>query len=291
MGDVTPLYASVQDASEMLRAIAVLAWPAVALTALLIFRTELSALLSRVTKGKAGPIEFEANRALDQLKATTDAATHALPPTGDDEEASEETAEARARVVDDALQSPKLALIELSAEIERRSREVVASMGHIEDANAPWVRTLNRLDLSPSLKNAARQFRDVRNRLVHGKDTGEDEIVRALDIGFTLLAAINRVPHEVHYVREPIVDLFADADGKIPRRFRGVMLESQHTNQDPFIRVFPTLRHDYRKGVAVAWEFGDRVYPEYWYRDPASGEIQYGQTSALEFTGRPLDVL
>jgi hypothetical protein len=290
----SPLALTTPEATEIFRVLTSLAWPAVVLTALVLFRKELAALSRRVTKGKAGPVEIELDRELDQLLMTTAAATKTLPPAQVTNHGTAGTGESQVRdVLREATHSPKLALIELSAEIERRSLEVVASTGHLEgQRRPPFSQMLNRLELSPPTQEAARQFRQVRNRLVHGMDATEAEILRALDLGLSLLDAINRLPHEVHYVREPRVEVFRDEAGDMPvDAYHGVLLESVNNDGNRIIHAFPTTRDHFEKGKAVSWEWGEARYPEAWYRDPADGAIKYAWGGALEFVGRALHAL
>jgi hypothetical protein len=289
-----PPLADAHSVADLIRAIGTFVWPIVVLVIVLIFRAELGGLFKRIRRVKAAGGEVELDQALDELESSTAAASRAVPARPPEEPVSAgEERDVAVRVLDEARESPKLALISLAAEVERRSTEVVASTGQISPGRRPSLGySLSRLELSPSVQSAARQFRDVRNKLVHHGDASEDELLRAIDLGLTLLDAINRIPHEVHYVREPRVELFADAEGQ--RRigdYHGVLLESVAPEGNTTVRALPTTRTDFEKGKAVSWEFGERGFSEAWYRDPAANEIVYAWTRAAEFVGRPLDAL
>ena len=97
----------------------------------------------------------------------------------------------------------------LSAELERKPREVLSTRAP-DATGAPLYRQLVLLDVSPSVLRAAEEFRDVRNRIVHGGVASDEETLRAIDAGISILRSISRVPHELNIVIEPKVECFAD---------------------------------------------------------------------------------
>src|SRR6058998_1419371 len=113
-----PLASSAQDIAAILHGLAAVAWPAVAFAALVLFRSELESLIRRITRGKAGPIELELDRELSELGERTEEASKSLPPTISEAEQAEEQAISN-RVISEAATSPRLALVTLSAELER----------------------------------------------------------------------------------------------------------------------------------------------------------------------------
>jgi hypothetical protein len=283
---------SAQDAAELIRAFASLAWPAVAAAALFLFRDEISALLRRITKGRAGPIEFEIQSDLAELGARTSAAAESLPPKGSpDEETSETDTNVVQQVLSEASSSPKLALITLSAELERKARQVLASsQDPSEWRNRPLSHTLNRLELSPQVHAAYQEFRVVRNKIVHGHAASDNDALRAIDYGLVILDALNKIPHAIHRVLTSPVECFANAEGTASVDYFAVLLKSESTaDSEAHEHAFPTRQENYQPGQALSWEWGDRSYGETWYRDPRDNEIKYGWTTSLEFRGRPLD--
>jgi hypothetical protein len=134
-----------------------------------------------------------------------------------------------------------------------------------------------------------REFRDVRRRIVHGSDVSGHEVLRAIDLGSSILQALRRVPREVHVVVAPSVE----SSRTKPRDVRAVLLESTNLvdRRPGSPRAFPT-RRDYKKGQTVSWEWKfDTIWDESWYRDPDTGQIAYAWTSSAEFDGRPLKSL
>lgn len=285
--------ATTQDVADLLRAVASLAWPAVAFAALLLFRTEFAALLRRLRRGRAAGVELDFGRELSELEQSADDLQEAVPETPavspEVEPATSEAPEASARILDRAAQSPKAALMLLSAELERRSREAVSTRAP-DIVRGPWMRQLRVLELSPSVRAAAEEFRLLRNQIVHGGQATDDDALRAIDAGLMILRALERVPHEVNVVIQPKVDCFADADGNQQHDFQAVLLAAEHPPDGEVTeRAFPHTGPPLPEGEAVTWEWrSGRTFPESWYRDPRSGELRYGWTSALEFAGRPL---
>lgn len=286
-------FGSVQDVSELVRALASLAWPAVALTALLMFRGEVAALIKRLRRGRAAGLEFDFDRELNELQQSAEEADEAVPPrpavTPGAEVAPDEPRGPALDILDRASESPKAALMALSAEIERRSREVLSTRSP-EDVDAPLTQQLGLLDLSPAVREAAEEFRVVRNRIVHGGKASNDEALRAIDAGIAILSAIERIPHGLNVVIEPKVDCFADADGTRQHEFQAVLLGAEHPPDGEFTeRAFPQTGVPLPKGEPVTWEWiSGRVFPETWIRDPRTGEMRYAWTSSLEFAGQPL---
>jgi hypothetical protein len=302
---MVPIGGFAADFSDLLHALADLAWPAVVLAAILLFKSEISALFGRIrpVKGPAGT-EVELDRDLDLVLEKTYLAAQSLPeepaqppPAQEPPEdlSTEADLDSADRIYEEAARSPKVALMALSALIDRRSHEVLASSQEPEHwEQATLGQKLHRLDLSPDLRLAAAAFQEVRARIVHGHEATDEDALRAIDIGVTLLRTIDRLPHGLHYVVEPSVECFEDANGERPfTDFHGVLLEPVPQTQGKIhLHAFPTTRDHFRKGKPVSWEWNRFVrYPEAWYRDPRDGEIKYGWTGALEFVGRPLEDL
>ncbi|KWS17192.1 hypothetical protein AL064_26055 [Pseudomonas syringae pv. syringae] len=73
--------------SELIKA---LAWPAVAVAALVLLKPELKALAPFLKKLKAGPVEAEFERDVNKLKEMVDKPAHPVPPLSADVTASKE---------------------------------------------------------------------------------------------------------------------------------------------------------------------------------------------------------
>jgi len=287
---------TVGELATLLKAITDFVWAAIAAGALIAFRREIRQLFGRLRKGKVGNIEIE----LDQLQKTTEEAAREIPIIVSDE------AKALPLLANDALlppkpvsrpedvaTSPKLAIVLLAATIEREVRAFIAATGHSQGRRLlPLHLELERLELPRHLVSAVRQFWNVRNRVVHGRDATEEEALRAMDSGLSILETLRSIPREINIVYYPGAQLYMDCKGQRPiTDARGIILQTiavdGHTKS---LRIFPTTRRDYVKGKQVAWEWNpDRQWGETWYRDPESGEIKPAWNSSMEFIGRHLD--
>ena len=303
--------ASADDVAQLIEAFADLLWPVLVFVAIVMFRSELAALSKRITKLRVPGAEAELDQALDKLQVSAEEAEEATPPRPADRQpkaitvgpgvetdealpitaATTEAVEDEAgRILDRASNSPRAALMLLAADVERKSREVLSTRGP-DAMRAPFHRQLQLMEVSPAVQEAALQFRDVRNRIVHGGVASEEETLRAIDAGLSILRALGRIPHEVNVVIEPKVKCYADAEGKLEHDFEAVLLGAEHPPDGEFQkRAFPYTGPPLPKEEPITWEWksGGRVFPEAWYHDPATDQLEYGWTSALEFAGRPL---
>jgi hypothetical protein len=300
--------ASADEVAQVIEAVADLLWPVLAFVAVFIFRSELAALSKRLRRLRAGGVEADLDQALDELQASAQKAEEATPrvpaeipkrvesgtamegdetlPVTPSVGAVENEAE---RILEHASDSPRAALMLLSAELERKSREVLSTRSP-DATGAPFFRQLDLLEVSPAARRASKEFREVRNRIVHGGVASDEETLRAIDAGISILEAISRIPHEVNIVLEPKVPCFVDADAQHPHDFEAVLLGAEHPPTGEFQkRAFPHTGRPLPKGEAVTWEWkSGRVFPETWYRDPETEKLEYGWTSSLEFSGQPL---
>ncbi|HKH64524.1 MAG TPA: hypothetical protein VKA35_03575 [Solirubrobacterales bacterium] len=289
------------DIAEIARGMASLAWPVVAALFLFLFRKDIGTLMSRIRRAKAVGVDLELDEALDVLQERTEAASErvraeAQGSTGEDQrDQAALWSRTVGQVIDDAAKSPVAALIGLSAAIERESREVLSSSAG-EEGPPAWsgslLRQIERLDLSPGLREAAHEFRIVRNKIVHGQSASPEEALRAVDIGLELLNAIQRIPRQVHRIVAAGLPCFADPEGTVQHPFTAVLVSSTNSADpdSPEEGAFPTTEPERfpQPGEAVSWEWeSGRVFPESWFRRP-DGEIRYGWSEALEFKGRPL---
>jgi hypothetical protein len=109
----------VEDAASLIRAVASLAWPLVALAAILLFRAQIIGLFSSgVRRVKAGPVEVEWDRQVSEIEAEIEQPgvppPHSLPggPVADE-----------LRAV--AQQAPGAAVMEAYAVLERTIRAIL----------------------------------------------------------------------------------------------------------------------------------------------------------------------
>lgn len=291
-----------KDIAELLKAIAALLWPLVALFALSIFKPQIRDILQRIKRGKVLGQEIELNESLTRLDATATAVESevaSLPPAQTQLSISHESQEADTigHVLSLSAQSPKASLLVLASEMERELRQLLASMGLLGGTRyMPFQQAIEILNqrggLPRHVTSSVKLFRDVRNRLVHGIEANPNDILRAIDSGVTILRSLQAIPHETNIVYHSGVPVFHDAKGEKPiDGVQGVILQTESPGgASKMLRIYPTTRTHFQKGEKVAWEWSnERVFGEAWYRDPDTNEIKYAWTSSMEFIGRHLE--
>jgi hypothetical protein len=193
--------------------------------------------------------------------------------------------------------SPKAALMLLSAEIERELRRLLWSSGWIQGAGQATVRRsiehlVQQGTLSPNLGGTVKSFLEIRNRLVHGSDATDDEILRGIDIGITILRAVLAVPIELNHVYDPGIDVYEDPEcTQLRPGIRAIVLETTSPDRlTKTLHFYPTTRTGYKKGQRLSWEWNTKlVILESWLRRPDTGAIELAWKSSAEFVGRNLD--
>lgn len=292
------------ELATLLQSIAALLWPLFAFTTLFVFRIQLSDLVKRLKRGKLLGQEIELNESLEALNKSAKSVEQeiaALPPPV----TSQITAIVKAPLEEDAVRlilsevakSPKTALILLASELEKLALQILASTGHLQGRRfmpiTLAIKELQRtLGLPDHVQSSLKLFWNARNRLVHGGEGTEEDILRAVDSGLTILKALQALPREVNIVLEPNVTVYVDADLAVEMlHVRGVILETTPPDGvTKFLRIFPTTRSHFQKGKQVAWEWNmQKVFPQAWYRNSTTLLPTAAWSSAAEFVGRHLD--
>lgn len=292
-----------KDFAELISALASLLWPIFAFVALVTFKKEVGRLIDRLRKGKLLGQEIELGESLNKLEKSATAVAEevaALPPATTEESTPKpaETEDLIAGILREAARNPRAALLLLASELEREARQLLASVGHLKERSiVPLAMAVDVLQkqfggLPGHIPSSLKLFWEVRNRIVHGGQAENEEILRAVDSGITILKAIRALPRETNYVYHPGVPIYQDADCTNPWPIgNGVILETETPGgTQRFFRIFPSTKTHFKKGRKVAWEWNlSTVWKEAWYRDPDSGEIRPAWNSAGEFVGRHLD--
>ena len=286
------------ELAALITALAAWKWPTAVVVGLILFRRGISEALGRLRRGKLSKFEFELDR-LEEKGATAAAESRELPPESSPKALPPLSEAAPGReVLSQAVESPKAALMLLASDIEQELRELLAATGwqrmqRTTSIPASIERLASETPLPDSVREAVQHFWPVRNRLVHGHDVSDDDVLRAIDTGLLILKSVRAIPREINVVHHPGAEVFSDPQGKAPvSGARALILETtSFDSQKKTLRVYPTTRSDYYvKGKRVAWEWSSRNrYGECWYRDPESGEIKDGWRGSLEFVGRHLD--
>ena len=288
---------------DLISAIATLLWPIFAFTVLFTFKKQITNLLERIKKGKVFGQEIELSDSLLKLgesAATVAQEVAAIPLSAntsspiDEPDAIDETRE----ILREAVQSPKAALLLLASDLEREARQLLASVGHLEGRrHVPLTQAIEVLDkqfggLPGHIPSSLRFFWEARNKLIHGGDASDEDILRAIDSGITILKALKAFPREVNVVYHPGVDIFHDplCRNRI-EGVKGVILETESPGgTTKTFRIYPSTLLHYVKNKRVAWEWSfEKTWGEAWYKDPDTKEIKPAWSSAAEFVGRHLD--
>lgn len=291
-----------KDAAELISAVASLLWPLFAFTSLFVFKKQIGDLVGRIKRGKLLGQEIELSESLNKLEESAVAVANevaALPAPASVEVLAESPDDDQIKqILQEAVRSPRAALILLASDIEREARQLLASVGHLKGQRyVPLTQAIDVLSkqfggLPGHIPSSLKFFWDARNRLVHGGEADSDEILRAIDSGVTILKALRAFPRETNVVYHSGVTVFQDPLCKNPwPDVRGIILETESPGgTKKFFRIFPTTRSHFQKGKRVAWEWSnEKSWGEAWYKDPDTDEIKPAWSSALEFIGRHLE--
>ena len=203
------------------------------------------------------------------------------------------------KILEEAIQSPAVAMMRLSLEIDRRLRLILAVIGRLNDytGQSP-TEALDLIGLSiegsaipAELRDTLKNFWDIRNKVVHNGSPQQGLAMRALDYGFRILRILQAIPRPSHIVRA-VVYVCSDSACSIVRQdIRGVILESFGAKGESQGRHIHASRKHYVGGQSVSWEWDTRGsgWGETWYREPQSGQVQLAWSEASEFVGRPLE--
>ena len=188
----------------------------------------ISALLPRLTgQLELGPSGLKAQLAELEKKVTI--AEKELPPgpVRPELESSDEAKSAVERyrhLLDSVAVNPEATLLQLAAAVEREVRNLLAQTGWVPidpALNFPEVMrktTEDRGYFPESLTSSLRVFWSIRNSILHlPGPVPSREIIKAVDLGMSILRMVDGIPHEVHVVYHPGVKVFEDAQGKIER--------------------------------------------------------------------------
>ena len=299
------------DLSNLIKAIASLLWPLLALYFLWLFKSQIGDAIGRLKKGKLLGQEVELNDALETLQQSASQFSDevaALPNPKEPKSANDsenergdtENENIIRSVIHEAARSPKAALLILAAEIEKEARQTLASIGKLEGrTHIPISQAIQALDshygLPRHMSSSLKLFWDTRNKIIHGRETEEGNVLSAIDSGVTILRSLQALPREVNIVYKPGVPIYSDPECQVKiTDATGIILETRSVSgARTSYRIFPTTRTHFEVGKRVAWEWDmDNTWRDAWYRDSLdSGAIKPAWNSSAEFIGRHLDDL
>ena len=294
-----------QDLATLFQAISSLLWSVLPFVALWIFKPQISDIAKRLKKGKFFGQEIELSETLDKLSESVEILNNEVvefPTESKQIKSIEELAfemDIVRKIISEAGRFPKAALIMLATEIEKFTTEFLAATGNLRGRRSIPLRQAihemhEKYGLPSHVSSSLENFWEIRNRLIHKGEGGEEEILRAIDSGISILKALQAMPREINLVFDVDVPIYSDPELKnlIPD-VKGIILETYSSSGlSKSYRIFPTTRTYDKKGKEVSWEWNmELVTREAWYFDKTSNEIMSAWGSAAEFVGRYLEEL
>lgn len=212
------------EGSELLRAVAELLravqWPLVTIIVAFFFRGDIQKLLARVRRGSLFGAEVELEQALDMLEAGAGAAERQMMALPDGQERGEQAAPEAERDDEQAMErmetelaqereilrtasiSPRAALMLLSSQIEASLRRLAAEET-VEERMPRDTRFLPVAQIARELATAeaisARTEENIENLwkvrglVVHEGQGENEDVLRAIDSGLTILGTLQRL--------------------------------------------------------------------------------------------------
>jgi hypothetical protein len=203
------------------------------------------------------------------------------------------------RVLEEAERSPRLAVRQMEAVLERELLALMYSSGWGQERSdwtiatiLPWLYESGQL--STSIATSWPALNDVREAIASGAAVDRENLLSVLDQAILTYRAVAAIARERHYVLQPNIPMFRDEHGReMLDMVWAISLRSIGSRpRPPMDRTFVTRRNDYDIGVEVAWEWATRPTPtvlQGWYEDPLSGTFEPLRT--VEFVGVRLDTL
>lgn len=170
-----------------------LAWPSAAVVLVLLLRGEVKDLFRYIKKLKAGPVEAEFEREVQQLKATAEAQPQFLPPP-------EGSTPERQMLLQLVQISPRSAVLEAWRGVEDASVRVIQSKGvYVPEREASSslsvIRSLTKESvLSVDEVSLYHELRSLRNQAAHAKDFSPttDAALNYIELAGRLRRALER---------------------------------------------------------------------------------------------------
>lgn len=275
--------------NDLIISISHLLWPIVVLVCIIIFKNEISSLLTRIKKGKFFGQELELNNEIEKFETITEQASKTVTKNLD---IGINIEDKNITLSDDNLISN---IIEISREIEDELYNISGAYGILKDVNNRSVSFIAKKLVEKSIINetvldSVIKFWQLRNKIVHKNYEEEDyQLKKISEIGFSLLNTLKKIPRSKFIVFKKEIDLFSDIKCKYIRPdVKGLILENINKNGITLeYNIYPTTKTIYEVGDSVAWEWNsNNIWNTSYYID--SDEIKKAFDQSAEFVGRPL---
>ncbi len=279
---------------EVIKIIPGILWPILAITLIIVYKTDIKNILKRIKKWTILWNDFELTEQIDALQSNIKDSNKSIPTTP-----NKATNQASLFKIE-SINNPKLALIYLATDIERELNDILYStwwstMTNIWNLRDGLNFLKNNWSISISIASWIDIFLDIRNKIIHSKEpVQDDEILRVIDIWVSLLNALESIPREINVVYMKDVQLFADLELKDPVNFwNWIILETMSWWKIlKSHRIFPTTQTNYVEGHKVSWEWWfENQWWETYYLNPITKKAELAWSSSVEFKGRDIEHL
>jgi hypothetical protein len=204
------------------------------------------------------------------------------------------------RILEEALVSPKAALMQLSLEIDRELRKLLVSTGVlgrylalVSPTPPKALKLLSSVEgakVPEELRDTISEFWFLRNTVAH---QDSDVPLVTFDLGLSILRVLRSIPRPSYIVRKTNVPLYADHHCQNQRQgVRGVWVETFGADSmSQGTRIYPTTR-EYTEGMSVGWEWNPDTrqgWGDTWYKDPETGNCTQAWSGSMEFIGRDIN--
>ncbi|MBB6482725.1 hypothetical protein [Spirochaeta isovalerica] len=279
---------------KIIEAISTVLWPIITLIIILLFKSDISTFLNRIKRGTLFGNEIELADEIDDLREVVSKSKNEIP---EDRNPVDDYSQ---KIIEFSTQNPRTGLLELAIEIEKTVKNIMYSSG--------WYKSINIVSIPSSVdflvkkgvipKNtlsSLKIFWDVRNKIIHSRGkTSDQEIIKVIDIGLTLLRTLKIIPQTKHTVYNTNIEIYKNKECTIiDKDVVGIILEEKSPGKSiTNYRIYPTKRRDYKVGLSLSWEWDmNTVFEDRYYIDPETHEKKCAWNSSAEFIGRDLEQL
>lgn len=281
-----------ENTINLIKAISTILWPITTLIIVLIFKSPITKLISRIRKGKLFGNEFEFAQEVKKLDSSLEKAKEEIPYSFENENDDKYL-----DILNKSAENPEIGVLMVSAELEKKIRQIFSLTGlsnsHSYKNIAQSFDILEKSGyVSKNTINSLRIFLDLRNKIAHGVSIDKsNNVVGMLDMGIGLLKLVDSIPHEKNYVYKFNIPIFKDSDCTIPyEKGKGIILETHSANGvKKFKRIFPTTRTEYEIGMQLTWEWSfENKWDRAFYIDPDSNKKKEAWSGSAEYIGRDI---
>ena len=296
--------APLPDIADLIRSIASLLWSVLGFLALFCFRKDIAVLMARISKAKVFGHEFELQKHIKELYATTQQLPNTVRVRSEPEAANKISSSAQAdvdhtarRIYEYASTSPRIALLFLDGVIKSEASDLLASTGKwTPPRDLSFSEFLKKLDrhygLPASVKDSLWHYERALNAILHGESTSNERILlSAVDSGIEIYSVLHMLPRDQYWIHHEGVAVYSDQEcSDMISGVKGIILTVKSRGDTIRKEIVPSTKLHFKKGKQVSWEWNmDKVFQVAWYRDPESGGTKRAWNREVEFVGRIMD--